>query len=99
MKLFLKMAAIASGHIGVLLIVYGKRWLAYLPPTYRDWLAIFAWILLPACAAFCLYYSSLAGAGLFTAPFRRGKLAMWSAAATFFSLYSSMFLCLNTYGS
>jgi hypothetical protein len=96
MKLFLRMVVIACVHIGILFVVYGRKWLAYLPPMRG--FSILLWLLLPSFAAFYLYYSSLSGAGIFTNSYRRWKLAACSAAATLFSLYLGVFFSLNTYG-
>lgn len=95
-KLFLKVIVIALAHMGILFVVYGRKWLAHLPPMMG--LTTILWLFLPSCAAFYLYYSSLSGAGIFTNSFRRGKLAACSTAATLFSLYWGVFLSLNTYG-
>lgn len=96
-KLILKLVMIACAHIAVVFVVAGRKLLAYLPPPMHGISAIL-WLLLPSCAAFCMYYSSLAGAGVFASSCRREKLAACSAEATLFSLYWGVFFSLNTYG-
>jgi hypothetical protein len=98
LKLSLEMIFIAAFHIGVLFIVYGKKWLAHL----AGWPIVnpaYVWLLLPSCGAFVLYYFSLSRANFFGDPFRRGKLTASSLAATLFSLYWGVFFSFNTYGT
>lgn len=93
LKLLLAVIAVAGFHIGVLLILYGRK---LLPPY--GW-APFVWLLLPSCCAFVLYYFSLSRADFVSDPYRRVKLATSSLVATLFSLYWGVFFALNTYGS
>lgn len=94
-KLLLAMILIGCVHAGFLFVAYGRRWLAYWP--YYG--AAYIWLLVPSCAAFCLYYFSLSRAGIVAEPYRRGKLMTISAAATLVSLYMGVFFSLNAYGS
>jgi hypothetical protein len=96
-KLLTKIVLVACVHVGVLIIVYGRKWLRVLPAMH-GW-GIFICLLLPSCAACYLYYGSLSGAGLFAAPHRQGKVAACSIAATLFSLYWGVFFSLNNFGS
>ena len=96
MKLLLKTLLIACFHVGILFIAYGRRWLAYLPHMLG--MASFAWLVLPTCVAFCLYYFSFSASGFLSAPNRRAKLMTCSIVVSLLSLYLGVFLSLNTYG-
>jgi F0F1-type ATP synthase assembly protein I len=91
-KLLLTMILIAFVHAGILFVWYGRKW------CWSNIWAAHIWLLLPSCAAFCLYYLSLSTAGILAEPFRRGKLTTISVVATLVSLYVGVFLSLNTYG-
>jgi hypothetical protein len=91
-KLLLTMILIGCVHAGILFVWYGRKW------YWSNIWAAHIWLLLPSCAAFCLYYFSLSTAGILAEPFRRGKQATISVAATLVSLYVGALFSLNTYG-
>ena len=94
-KRLLTMLLIGCVHAGILVVAYGRKWLAYWP--YYG--AAYIWLLLPSCAAFYLYYFWLSRSGIVTGHNRRGKLVTISTAATLVSLYVGVFFSFNTYGS
>lgn len=98
-KLLLKMSLVGLGHISILFIVYGIKlrfflmadaWLNY---AFTSFLVFFPVI------PFVLNYCFISSSNLFSENMRRMKVAGCSIAATIFSLYWGMFLCLNTFGS
>jgi len=94
LKLLLKLLFVAGWHVGILFLLYGWK----LVPNLSGWGTI-AWLLLPSCVAFCLYYLSLSRSVFANAPHRQGKLTTCSLAATLFSLYGGVFFALNSFGS
>ena len=95
-KLSLKMLLIALGHIGILFISYGRKWIRLLPPMAG--LSTWVWLVLPSAIAFVLYCFFLGRAGVLSEHNRRAKITICSLAATLCSLYLGVFFSLNTYG-
>jgi hypothetical protein len=96
MKLSAKMGLVALGHVCILFISYGRKWMRFLPSVAN--LSIYVWLALPSSLAFFLYYIFLAKSGFLSEHNRRAKLTAWSLAASVFSLYLGVFFSLNTFG-
>jgi hypothetical protein len=95
MTLSLKMALVASAHIGILFVSYQRKWMRLFPVAN---LSIYIWLFLPSSVAFVLYYIFLAESGYLSNHNRRVKLSACSLAASIVSLYLGVFFSLNTFG-
>ena len=98
-KLLLRLFLVGLGHIGLLFIVYGiKLRFFFIADPWKDY-AFQTFLVCSPVISFALNYFFISRSNLLPENMHRTKATLISIAATSFSLYWGMFLCLNTFGS